>query len=287
MPIQWFPGHMAKAQKEIKQRLKLVDIIFEIIDARAPLASINPMIEKLGENRPIILILNKSDLADPVATKAFMAHFKTQGMYPIALDAQHHAKLPEIEKLTRSILADKIAAKKARGLKNPVVRAMCVGVPNVGKSTILNRLAQKNIAITGNKPGVTKGQQWLKVGQSLELLDTPGVLWPKFEDAEIGYKLALTGAIADKIFHADDVVVFSLNYFKQFYRENLKKAYQLTDEDLEMPTSDLILFLTKKTGFKDDYEQFCIKFIVDARKGRLGKFTLDIAPIEVQANADH
>lgn len=271
---------MAKAQKQIKERLKAVDLILEIVDARVPEASINPMIQELGQNKPILLIMNKADMADPRRTQQWIETFKKRGITAIALDAQHKAKLPMIEKVAQEILAEKLAKKRAKGIRNPVIRAMCVGVPNVGKSTILNRLVQKNIAVTGNRPGVTKNQQWLKAGQTLELLDTPGVLWPKFEDPTVGSKLALTGAISDAIYHPDDVVIFALDYFKAYYPSQLQKVYKVTDAELEEPAAELIMTLTKRLGFKEDYDRFCVKFINDARQGKLGRFTLDVVPVE-------
>lgn len=280
MTIQWYPGHMAKAQKQIKERLKAVDLILEIVDARVPESSINPMIQELGQNKPILLIMNKADMADPRRTQQWIETFKKRGITAIALDAQHKAKLPMIEKVAQEILAEKLAKKRAKGIRNPVIRAMCVGVPNVGKSTILNRLVQKNIAVTGNRPGVTKNQQWLKAGQTLELLDTPGVLWPKFEDPTIGSKLALTGAISDAIYHPDDVVIFALEHFKEYYPSQLQKVYKVTDTELEEPAAELIMILTKRLGFKEDYDRFCVKFINDARQGKLGRFTLDVVPVE-------
>lgn len=280
MTIQWYPGHMAKAQKQIKERLKAVDLILEIVDARVPESSINPMIQELGQNKPILLIMNKADMADPRRTQQWIETFKKRGINAIALDAQHKAKLPMIEKVAQEILAEKLAKKRGKGIRNPVIRAMCVGVPNVGKSTILNRLVQKNIAVTGNRPGVTKNQQWLKAGQTLELLDTPGVLWPKFEDPTIGSKLALTGAISDAIYHPDDVVIFALEHFKEYYPSQLQKVYKVTDAELEEPAAELIMILTKRLGFKEDYDRFCVKFINDARQGKLGRFTLDVVPVE-------
>ncbi|MCE8500923.1 ribosome biogenesis GTPase YlqF [Latilactobacillus sakei] len=280
MTIQWYPGHMAKAQKQIKERLKAVDLILEIVDARVPESSINPMIQELGQNKPILLIMNKADMADPRRTQQWIETFKKRGITAIALDAQHKAKLPMIEKVAQEILAEKLAKKRGKGIRNPVIRAMCVGVPNVGKSTILNRLVQKNIAVTGNRPGVTKNQQWLKAGQTLELLDTPGVLWPKFEDPTIGSKLALTGAISDAIYHPDDVVIFALEHFKEYYPSQLQKVYKVTDAELEEPAAELIMILTKRLGFKEDYDRFCVKFINDARQGKLGRFTLDVVPVE-------
>ena len=280
MTIQWYPGHMAKAQKQIKERLKAVDLILEIVDARVPESSINPMIQEVGQNKPILLIMNKADMADPRRTQQWIETFKKRGITAIALDAQHKAKLPMIEKVAQEILAEKLAKKRAKGIRNPVIRAMCVGVPNVGKSTILNRLVQKNIAVTGNRPGVTKNQQWLKAGQTLELLDTPGVLWPKFEDPTIGSKLALTGAISDAIYHPDDVVIFALEHFKEYYPSQLQKVYKVTDAELEEPAAELIMILTKRLGFKEDYDRFCVKFINDARQGKLGRFTLDVVPVE-------
>ncbi|MBU3851943.1 MAG: ribosome biogenesis GTPase YlqF [Candidatus Paralactobacillus gallistercoris] len=279
--IQWYPGHMAKAKRQVQEKLKQVDAVFEIVDARVPLSSRNPMLDEVTKQKPRLIILNKADLAEPNKTKQWIKYYQQQGYAAVAIDAQHHANLPQIAKQARILLADKIAKQQAKGIKQPTVKAMCIGIPNVGKSTVLNRLMHKNIAITGNKPGVTKNQQWLKTKDGLALLDTPGILWPKFEDPEVGLKLSLTGAISDAVYHEDDVALFLLTFAHQFYPTALNKFYHLTDEDFNQSMGDLLLQMTKHAGMKDDYDRFARKMILDYRKGLLGKITLDLVPQQV------
>ncbi|KRN29455.1 ribosome biogenesis GTP-binding protein YlqF [Lactobacillus selangorensis] len=271
---------MAKAQRQVQEKLKQVDIVFEIVDARVPESSRNPVLDQIIQQKPRLLILNKADLADPHKTAAWISTYEKAGQPAIKLDAQHKQRLPQIEKAARSILADKIERQKQRGIRNPLIKAMCIGIPNVGKSTVLNRLLSKNIAKTGNKPGVTKNQQWLKASDHLALLDTPGILWPKFDDPEVGTKLALTGAIAENIYHPDDVAVFALDFFRAQYTAAITKAYQLTAQDLTLPAPELLLALTKKWGLKDDYDRGSDRLIQEIRKGRLGRYTLDLPPKE-------
>ena len=199
MTIQWFPGHMAKARREVTEKLKLVDIVFELIDARLPLSSRNPMIDEVIHQKPRLLILNKADLADDTETKKWIQYFEAREIRAIAINSFEGKGMQAITKAAKEILEPKLARMRSRGIRPGAIRAMIVGIPNVGKSTLINRLAKKNIAKTGNMPGVTKAQQWIKYEKELELLDTPGILWPKFEDKEAGYKLALTGAIKDTI----------------------------------------------------------------------------------------
>lgn len=282
--IQWYPGHMAKAKRQVQERLKQVDVIFEIVDARVPESSRNPVLGDLVQTKPTVMILNKADLADPKQTQAWIQYYQQQGNAALALDAQHHQRLPQIAKLAQEILADKIAKQKARGIRQPIVKAMCIGIPNVGKSTILNRLINKNVAVTGNKPGVTKNQQWLKTKNNLEILDTPGILWPKFDDQKIGLKLALTGAIADNIFHDDEVALFAMDFFQKFYPSQFMKRWQLTAADFEQGLPDLMLQLTAKVGFKTDFDRFSQKLIQDYRQGFYGKMTFDRCP---EPTVDH
>lgn len=273
--IQWYPGHMAKAKKQVQEKLHLVDIVLEIVDARLPLASRNPILDQIIQQKPRLMILNKADLADPALNAAWINYFKQHGLPAISIDSQHNHNVQQIEKQAQVILADKIARQQARGIKNKPIRAICIGIPNVGKSTILNRLVKRNVAITGNHPGVTKKQQWLKAGKSLELLDTPGILWPKFEDPLVGKKLALTGAIKDSLYHADDVALYALAFFKQYFPERLQKRYRLTEADFELTDPDLLLKITADLGLKDDYERASEGLILDCRKGKLGRYTLD------------
>ncbi|HCM90141.1 MULTISPECIES: ribosome biogenesis GTPase YlqF [Vagococcus] len=275
MTIQWFPGHMAKARREVSEKLKLVDIVLEIVDARLPISSRNPMLDSLIQQKPRIILLNKADLADPIETGRWQRYFEAQGHACLNINANEGKGIKKIVPKAKEILAEKIERQRLRGMKPRPIRAMCIGIPNVGKSTLLNRLAKRNMAKTGNTPGVTKGQQWLKTGNELELLDTPGILWPKFEDQEIGRKLALTGAIKDTLLHMDDLALFGLEYFKKHYPEQLGKRYQLTEKDLELSPVDILLLITEKRGFKDNYDRASIMVVQEIRDGRLGQYTLD------------
>ncbi|MGE6631382.1 ribosome biogenesis GTPase YlqF [Bacillus sp. NPDC077027] len=229
MTIQWFPGHMAKARRQVTEKLKLIDIVFELTDARIPMSSRNPMIEEILQNKPKIMLLNKADKADLHVTKEWQAHFERQGVRALAINSVDGQGLNQIIAASKDILKEKFDRMKAKGVKPRAIRALIIGIPNVGKSTLINRLAKRNIAKTGDRPGVTTSQQWVKVGKELELLDTPGILWPKFEDEQVGLKLAVTGAIKDSIINLQDVAVFALRFLEQHYPERLKKRYELTD----------------------------------------------------------
>ncbi|TRZ38742.1 ribosome biogenesis GTPase YlqF [Niallia circulans] len=229
MTIQWFPGHMAKARRQVTEKLKLVDIIFELVDARIPQSSRNPMIDEIIQHKPRIVLLNKADMADGERTKQWIAHFKKQGIQALAINSQAGVGMKEITALANVVLAEKFDRMKAKGIRPRAIRAMIVGIPNAGKSTLINRLAKKNIAKTGNTPGVTKAQQWIKVGKELELLDTPGILWPKFEDQSVGLKLALTGAIKDTILNLQDIAIYGLRFLEKEYPERLKERFQLQE----------------------------------------------------------
>ena len=200
MNIQWFPGHMTRARREIEQRLKLIDFVIELLDARIPLASRNPMIDQIVKAKPRLILLNKADLADPACTEAWIHFFRDRlGIDAMEFDATSSAGVANLTERARQLLSHKRQAMLKKGIRPRAMRALIVGIPNVGKSTLINRLAGRQVAATGDRPGVTKGQQWIKVGKELELLDTPGILWPKFEDASVGLKLAATGAIRRNI----------------------------------------------------------------------------------------
>lgn len=274
--IQWFPGHMAKARREVMEKLKLVDLIIEVVDARLPQASRNPMIDKIVQQKPRLILLNKADLADPKETSAWQQFFQKKGYACLCLNAQEGKGIKQITPACEEILKEKIERRRAKGMKDKAIRAMILGIPNVGKSTVLNRLVRKNIAKTGNKPGVTKAQQWLKVDKKLELLDTPGILWPKFEDEEIGYKLALTGAIKDDLLHFDDIALFGLEFFDRHYPEALWQRYGfIKEEERTLPYPEILMLMTERKGYKEDYERMSHEFIQDVRSGRLGRYTLD------------
>ena len=275
MTIQWFPGHMAKARREVSEKIKYVDIVFELVDARLPLSSRNPMMDQIVQQKPRLVLLNKGDLADNDQNKKWQHYFQKKGYQTLVINAQQNKGINKIVPAAKEALKEKLAREQAKGLKPCAIRAMCIGIPNVGKSTLMNRLVGKKIAQTGNKPGVTKGQQWLRSGSQLELLDTPGILWPKFEDEEIGKKLALTGAIKDQLLHLDDLAIYGLEFFERFYPQRLTERYGLTEEELFLPAPEQLMLISQKRGFRDDYNRASEMIILEIRSGKLGTYTLD------------
>ena len=271
--IQWFPGHMSKARRQVQENLKFVDFVTVLVDARLPLSSQNPMLTKIVGDKPKLMILNKGDLADPVATKEWQEYFEAQGIKTLAINSKEQSTVKKVTDAAKSLMADKITRQKERGIPIETLRTMIIGIPNAGKSTLMNRLAGKKIAVVGNKPGVTKGQQWLKTNKDLEILDTPGILWPKFEDEEAALKLALTGAIKDQLLPMDEVTIFGLNYFKKHYPAVLQERFKQMDLEQEAP--EIIMEMTQKLGFREDYDRFYQLFVKDVRDGKLGRYTLD------------
>ena len=279
--IQWFPGHMSKARRQVQENLKFVDFVTVLVDARLPLSSQNPMLTKIVGDKPKLMILNKVDLADPVATKEWQDYFESQGIKTLAINSKEQSTVKKVTDAAKSLMADKIARQKERGIQIETLRTMIIGIPNAGKSTLMNRLAGKKIAVVGNKPGVTKGQHWLKTNKDLEILDTPGILWPKFEDEEVALKLALTGAIKDQLLPMDEVTIFGLNYFKEHYPAVLQERFKQMDLEQEAP--EIIMEMTQKLGFREDYDRFYQLFVKDVRDGKLGLYTLDRVG-EIDAN---
>lgn len=275
MTIQWFPGHMAKAKRQVAEKLQHVDIVFELVDGRLPVSSRNPMLDEVLQQKPRLVLINKADLADPAQTKQWENYFSQQGFGVLAINFQDNKGSHLILPKTKEALTEKLQKEQQKGLKPRAIRAMVIGIPNVGKSTLLNRLAGKKFAKTGNSPGVTKGQQWVRYKKDLELLDTPGILWPKFEDQETGKRLALTGAIKEQLLQQDDIAIYGLDFFLQFYPDQLARRYQLTQEDLQLPTPELLMLITQKQGFQEDYDKGSQRVIHDIREGKLGRFTLD------------
>ncbi|MBZ2127768.1 MULTISPECIES: ribosome biogenesis GTPase YlqF [Streptococcus] len=271
--IQWFPGHMSKARRQVQESIKFVDFVTVLVDARLPLSSQNPMLTKIVGEKPKLLILNKADLADPVRLKEWQTYFEGQGILTLALNSKEQSAVKKVTDVAKKLMADKLARQKERGIRIETLRTMIIGIPNAGKSTLMNRLAGKKIAVVGNTPGVTKGQQWLKSNKDLEILDTPGILWPKFEDETVALKLALTGAIKDNLLPMDEVTIFGLNYFKEHYPEELVGRYKQLDLSQEAP--DIIMDMTQKLGFRDDYDRFYSLFVKDVRDGKLGRYCLD------------
>lgn len=271
--IQWFPGHMSKARRQVQESIKFVDFVTILVDARLPLSSQNPMLTKIVGDKPKLLILNKADLADPNLTKEWQAYFESKGIKTLAINSKEQSAVKKVTEAAKKLMADKLARQRERGIQIETLRTMIIGIPNAGKSTLMNRLAGKKIAIVGNKPGVTKGQQWLKSNKDLEILDTPGILWPKFEDEMVALKLALTGAIKDNLLPMDEVTIFGLNYFKEHYPKALQERFKQLDLELEAP--DMIMDMTQKLGFREDYDRFYSLFVKEVRDGRLGRYTLD------------
>lgn len=280
--IQWFPGHMSKARRQVQENLKHVDFVTILVDARLPLSSQNPMLTKIVGDKPKLLILNKADLADSNCTKEWRTYFKSQGIKTLAINSKEQSTVKLVTDAAKSLMADKIQRLRERGIQKETLRTMIIGIPNAGKSTLMNRLAGKKIAVVGNKPGVTKGQQWLKSNKDLEILDTPGILWPKFEDELVGLKLALTGAIKDQLLPMDEVTIFGLNYFKTYYPERLEERFKGIELEEEAP--EIIMEMTRKLGFREDYDRFYNLFVKEVRDGKLGRYTLDIVGVDTDGD---
>lgn len=271
--IQWFPGHMSKARRQVQENIKHVDFVTILVDARLPLSSQNPMLTKIVGDKPKLMILNKADLADKSMTKEWRQFYEKQAIKTLAINSKEQSTVKKVTEAAKDLMADKIQKLRDRGIQKETLRTMIIGIPNAGKSTLMNRLAGKKIAVVGNKPGVTKGQQWLKSNKDLEILDTPGILWPKFEDQKVGLKLALTGAIKDQLLPMDEVTIFGLNYFKEHYPNRLLDRFKGINLEDEAP--EMIMSMTRKLGYKDDYDRFYNLFVKEVRDGRLGVFTLD------------
>lgn len=280
--IQWFPGHMSKARRQVQENLKHVDFVTILVDARLPLSSQNPMLTKIVGDKPKLLILNKADLADSNRTKEWRSYFEGQGIKTLAINSKEQSTVKLVTDAAKSLMADKIQRLRERGIQKETLRTMIIGIPNAGKSTLMNRLAGKKIAVVGNKPGVTKGQQWLKSNKDLEILDTPGILWPKFEDELVGLKLALTGAIKDQLLPMDEVTIFGLNYFKTYYPERLEERFKGINLEEEAP--EIIMEMTRKLGFREDYDRFYNLFVKEVRDGKLGRYTLDIVGVDTDGD---
>lgn len=278
MTIQWYPGHMAKAKREMTEKLKMIDAVFELVDARIPMSSRNPMIDEIIGDKPRLLLLNKSDMADPKMTKEWQDYFSSISVSAIPLNSQKGTGVQSITTAAQQLLKEKLDKMRAKGMNPRAIRGLIVGIPNVGKSTLINRLANKKIAKTGDRPGITKQQQWIKVGKALELLDTPGILWPKFEEPVTGLRLAVTGAIKDELVDFQELALFLLTYLRENYPENLLNRYHL-DELHENPL-DLLEAIAKKRGFlmsggMVDYDRCAEMLLREYRTEKLGKITLE------------
>ena len=281
MHFQWYPGHMTKAKRQMQEDIKLIDLVVEIVDARIPHSSRNPDIDELGKNKYRLILMNKADLADKKATDKWMAYFKSKGYFVVSLDARSKNGMKSITDIIMEACKEKIERDLKRGIKNRPVRAMVVGIPNVGKSTFINSYAGKACAKTGNKPGVTKGKQWIRLNKNVELLDTPGILWPKFEDQMVGLRLALIGSIKDEILNTDELAIELIKFLLSEYKGVLAERYSI--EEVENPTDVLMKIAESRNclskGNELDYSKAAILLIDDFRSGKLGKLTLEM-PVE-------
>ena len=279
MNIQWYPGHMTKARRMMEEHLKLVDIIIELVDARAPLSTKNPDIDKLANNKPKIIVLNKADLADESATKAWMNWYSQSNIQVLPLIATSGSGIQNVIRVAEEMLKPKIERDKARGRIYRPIRAMVVGIPNVGKSTFINSLVGKKAAKTGDKPGVTKGKQWIKIKKGFELLDTPGMLWPKFEDQEVARRLAFIGSIKDDILDVREIAISFLKLAQDLFKNKVEERYDITLGDQEDMYS-VFLEIGKKRGLiltKGEVDELrTAQMILDEfRGGKFGRITLE------------
>ncbi|GGJ92582.1 ribosome biogenesis GTPase A [Lentibacillus kapialis] len=281
MTIQWFPGHMAKAKREVEEKLKLADFIIELVDARSPSSSQNPMLHNVLQQKPKMIVMMKKDLADSRVTEKWLAYFKDHGISTVAIDVNDKADIKRVVQTAKELGRTKMDKLKEKGVNPRPPRAMIIGVPNVGKSTLINRLANKKIAQIGDKPGVTKKQQWIKVKNEFELLDTPGILWPKFEDELVGYRLAAIGTIKDQLLPLDDVVVFVIHFMQEHYPKYLEERYGI-DRDMK-DMWDIFVTIGKQRGALEsggtvNFDKVSDVIIHDLRTGKLGNITLETPP---------
>ncbi|MBL4930860.1 MULTISPECIES: ribosome biogenesis GTPase YlqF [Clostridium] len=279
MAINWFPGHMVKTKREIKENLKLVDAVIEIRDARIPKASANPDIDALCKDKPRVIILNKSDLTDTASTRKWIDYLSNENVKTIALNSLKGDGIRSIKPALDELLKEKHERQRRKGLVKIITRVMVVGIPNVGKSTFINKMAKNNIAKTGDRPGVTKSKQWIKTSIGIELMDTPGVLWPKFEDEDVALNLAFTGAIKDEIMDIEELALKLVERLQVHYPENLKTRYKI--ENLgETPLETLDLIAKKRgcivSGGEINYNRIAVILLDEFRGGKIGNITLEI-----------
>jgi ribosome biogenesis GTPase A len=284
MTIQWFPGHMTRARRQIEEKLKLIDVVIELLDARIPLASRNPMMDAIVHEKPRLIVLNKFDLADPLVTEQWNQYFIREGHRVLPIDSTTGKNLDQISPLCKTLLADKIAKQVKKGINPRAFRALIVGIPNVGKSTLINKLSGRSVAATGDKPGVTKAQQWIKVGSEMELLDTPGILWPKFEDQEVGFRLAVTGAIKEDILDIEEVAFYAIKYMIKHYPGRLQERYLIDQLPVDLTDANQIVEVMEEIGRKRgcvvsggriDLEKTSGVILRDLRSGKLDRISFE------------
>ena len=284
MNYQWYPGHMTKAKRMMQEDIKLIDLVIELVDARVPLSSRNPDIDELGKNKSRLILLNKADLADKNANKKWGEYFRSKGYFVQEVDSRSGAGMKAISAIIQEACKEKIERDRKRGIKNRPVRAMVVGIPNVGKSTFINTYAGKACAKTGNKPGVTKGKQWIRLNKNVELLDTPGILWPKFEDQAVGLRLALIGSINDEILNIDELAMELITFLRKQYPGTLEKRFQM-EESEEKSAAQILEEIARVRGClirggELDYGKASKLLMDDFRSGKLGRVTLEFPDAE-------
>lgn len=280
--IQWFPGHMTKTKRQIQASLKLVDAVAEILDARIPFSSKNPDLQKLIQNKPKVVLLNKCDMANQTATSRWIDYYASQGITAIAVDCKSGKGLNKFAPAVNNVLSERRERLKAKGMVNPMLRIMIVGIPNVGKSSFINRVAKQNRAKVEDRPGVTRGNQWYSIAKNIEMLDTPGVLWPKFDDKIVGERLAFTGAVKDQILDTELLAVRLLDFLRSLKPADFIARFKLEDIDLDAIDSyELLNVIGKKRGMlisggEINTERAAIMLLDEFRSGKLGRITLEM-----------
>ena len=280
--IQWFPGHMTKTKRQIQASLKLVDAVAEIIDARIPESSRNPDLDSIIQNKPRVVLMNKCDMADPSSTQKWINYFKNNGIVAIPIDCKTGRGINKFVSSVNEVLKEKIEKQKAKGLLNPTVRVMIVGIPNVGKSTFINRISKNRKAKAEDKPGVTRGNQWFTINKGFEVLDTPGVLWPKFEDKIVGERLAFTGAVKDQIMDTELLAMRLLDFLKVEKNPIFVERFKLQNENIEeIESYELLELIGRKRGMlisggEIDTERAAIMLLDEYRSAKLGKYTFEL-----------
>lgn len=279
MDYQWFPGHMTKAMRQMKEDMKLIDLVIELLDARIPFSSRNPEIDTLGQNKARLVLLNKADLADENQNNRWVEYFKEKGIIALKINSKNKQGIKEINNAVSVACREKIDRNKKRGILNRPIRAMVVGIPNVGKSTFINAYAGKNCAKTGNKPGVTKGKQWIRLNKNLELLDTPGILWPKFDDQTIGMHLAFIGSMNDHILDISELAYQLIKLLNHLYPNVIRERYSIegNDDPLQVMYQIAEARGCKRKGNQPDLEKTSGLLLDDFRNGKLGRITLERA----------
>ncbi len=276
--IQWYPGHMAKAIREIGEKVKIVDLVIVLLDARSPESSFNPLLKTVLNNKRCLYVLTKKDKADSKETSKWLEHYNNLGIRAISVDSRDLKNAKTVVKEAEILMEEKRKKDLARGLKPRPIKTMIVGIPNVGKSTLINALVGKKVAAVGDKPGITKVQQWIKINQNLELLDTPGVLWPKFDDQQIGLHLSITGAINDNILPLIDIALYFIGFLNKYYSEALIKRYGIDKEETDSET--ILKLIAKSQNFylsnkEENLEKTALFILQEYRSGYYGKITLD------------